>query len=328
MLRKWLIAVAAFAMASGAAEAAAKETITIATMAPSQSAWGRIFNRWKDNVTKDTNGEVELSFLWGGSGGDEKAMVGNMRSRKIDGAAITAIGLSLIHQDVLVFNLPGLFRNWSKLDTVRQSETAYFEGKFENEGFILLGFGDVGAIKLLSIDLQVKTPGDLNGRKANVFPDDAITTKFFLTTPGVTQTGAGFGELASFLQSKATSVIAVPPYAAEQMQWSNYITHINTMTVGFSIGAMVMTSAKFRGLSDSQKEAVRKHGAQAASEVNSEVRRLDGQAFARMKTSKIPYEPTADEVSEWRQVFQKTRQALRGATFSAPVFDRISGKAG
>ena len=42
-----------------------------------------------------------------------------MRTGQLDGAAVTANGLSMIYKDVLVLQLPGLYRNWAKLDSAR-----------------------------------------------------------------------------------------------------------------------------------------------------------------------------------------------------------------
>ncbi len=41
-----------------------------------------------------------------------------------------------------------------------------------------------------------------------------------------------------------------------------------------------------------------------------------------MKTSKTAYEPNEAEKNEWRELFAKVRQQLRGAVFTPAVFDK------
>ena len=52
--------------------------------------------------------------------------------------------------DILLFQLPGLFTNWAKLDSARDALKDEFAHRFEAKGFTILGWGDVGAGKQIS----------------------------------------------------------------------------------------------------------------------------------------------------------------------------------
>src|SRR5580704_13185554 len=105
-----------------AGPAHAVNTLKIGTLAPQHSPWGNEFRKWANIVSTDTNGEVQLDFQWNGQAGDEVLMVQKMRSGQLDGAAITAVGLSQTGvTDVLLFQMPGLFANWGKLDSARNA---------------------------------------------------------------------------------------------------------------------------------------------------------------------------------------------------------------
>src|SRR5437868_10220522 len=107
-------------MVLAAAEADAATTFKFGTLAPQDSPWGKEFKKWAAAVSKETNGELQLDFQWNGQAGDEVLMVQKIRSGQLDGAAITAIGLAQTGvTDALIFQVPGLFSNWSKLDQVR-----------------------------------------------------------------------------------------------------------------------------------------------------------------------------------------------------------------
>jgi len=67
-------------LASSRAQA---ETLTIATLAPRKSAWGKVFNAWSKALTKKTGGQLKLSFYWNGAQGDDSTVVGKLRSGQI-----------------------------------------------------------------------------------------------------------------------------------------------------------------------------------------------------------------------------------------------------
>ncbi|MGO9838367.1 MAG: TRAP transporter substrate-binding protein DctP, partial [Polyangiaceae bacterium] len=142
---KHLCTLAAVGLVLGiAGPAYAVNTIKIGTLAPQDSPWGKEFKKWANIVSTDTNGEVQLDFQWNGQAGDEVLMVQKMRSGQLDGAAITAVGLSQTGvTDVLLFQMPGLFANWGKLDNARNALKDEFNKAFESKGFTVGGWGDV-----------------------------------------------------------------------------------------------------------------------------------------------------------------------------------------
>src|SRR6185437_2998415 len=143
MLRKLFTAavIAAVAVfAAGERQADATTTLKIGTLAPGDSAWGKEFKKWAKEVSDDTGGDLQLDFQWNGQAGDEVLMVQKMRSGQLDAAAITSVGLAQTGvTDALLFQMPGLFANWGKLDAARNAMKADFDQMFQAKGFTILG---------------------------------------------------------------------------------------------------------------------------------------------------------------------------------------------
>ena len=110
-----------------AADAHAVEVIKIGTLAPAASPWGQVFKVWAKAVSEKSSGQLELQFFFNGQQGDEAAMVAKMKSGQLDGAAVTAVGLSKIYKPILALQIPGLFTTWAKLDAARDAMKAEFE---------------------------------------------------------------------------------------------------------------------------------------------------------------------------------------------------------
>jgi TRAP-type C4-dicarboxylate transport system substrate-binding protein len=328
------LAAAALAMASLSAvtsfstEADAATTLKIGTLAPGDSAWGKEFKKWAKAVSDDTNGELVLDFQWNGQAGDEVLMVQKMRSGQLDGAAVTAVGLAQTGvTDVLLFQMPGLFSNWGKLDAARTALKADFDSAFQSKGFTILGWGDVGAAKTMTIGFEVHHPADLQGKGCFFLAGDPVTPKLYSAIGGINAKEVTVPEILPNLTNGSIQVLTVPPLVAEQLQWASRVTHINTMTTGFGIGAILMSTPKVAGLPDNLKNALITRSTEAGERLTKSIRNLDAQSFSRLKASKSAYEPSDAEKNEWKDLFGKIRAQLRGSVFSPAMFDKVVGLA-
>ena len=304
--------------------ASAATTLKIGSLAPQDSPWAKEFKRWAGEVAKATNGDVQLDFQWNGQAGDEILMVQKIRTGQLDGAAVTSIGLAQTGvTDILALQLPGLFSNWNKLDEARSTMKGEFDAQFERKGFTVLGWGDVGAVKTMSIGFEVRRPADLQRKGCYFLAGDPIAPRVFADIGEVTPRQATVPEILPGLTNRSITVLNAPPLAAEQLQWTSRVTHINTMTTAFAIGALIFSSARLQSLSETVKEAMTRPGQEMSDRLSQSIRALDAQAFARLKATKTAYEPNDSEKGEWRALFTRVRQELRGSVFSPAVFDRV-----
>ncbi len=324
MLRKFSTILLAAALLFVAASAHAVTTLKIGTLAPSDSVWGKEFKRWATDVSNDSGGALQLDFQWNGQAGDEVLMVQKIRSGQLDGAAVTAVGLAQTGvTDVLIFQMPGLFANWSKLDAARTAMKADFDAQFEQKGFTVLGWGDIGAAKTMSIGFEVHRPADLRGKNCYFLPGDPIGPKIYSAIGGINAKQVTVTEILPNLANGSITILTVPPLAAEQLQWASRVTHLNPVTVAFGIGAIIVSSPRVQSLPQNLKEILAGRGREAGERLTKSVRNLDAQAFARMKASKSVYEPTDTEKAEWRDLFFGVQKELRGAVFTPAVFDKV-----
>ena len=325
MLRALVSSVTALFVVLCAANAAhATTVIKIGTLAPQDSPWGKEFRKWGSEVSNATHGDVQLEFQWNGQGGDEVLMVQKIRSGQIDGAAITAIGLAQTGvTDVLAFQLPGLFANWSRLDAARNAVKDDLNRQFEAKGFTVLGWGDVGAAKTMSVGFEIHRPADLQKRGCYFLSGDPIGPKLFADIGGIAPHEVQVPEILAGLTNGSITVLTVPPLAAEQLQWASRITHMNTLTTAYGIGATIMSTARLQALPQNVKDAIDRPGREMQARLAKSIRNLDAQAFARMKATKTVYEPNEAEKAEWRDLFARVRQELRGTVFTPAFLDRI-----
>jgi TRAP-type C4-dicarboxylate transport system substrate-binding protein len=312
------------AAAAPSLASAATTTLKFATLLPQSSPWGRELKKWAALVLADTGGDLDIEFQWNGQAGDEPLMVEKIRAGQIDGAVVSAAGLSATGVvDVLMFQLPGLFTDKAKLDAVVTEVTPELEKQFEARGFVVLGWGGAGAIVPMSVGYEVHHPQDLRGRATFVPAGDPVLPVFFSAIGGSMPRTIPLTEVLPGLTSHAISFVAVSPLLAEQLQWSSQITHVGLEPIGFAVGGFLASGPRMLALPQGFKDVMRARGEALQGRLEPIVRNLDAQAYARMKANKVVYDWTDAEKAEWRELFDRVAAQLRGSVFTPPFFDRV-----
>lgn len=329
MVRRLVVLIAVFAVTLGVSRTARAEAqeVKLGTIAPADSAWGKVFKAWSKAVEEESKGALKLTWYFNGTQGDEIAMVGKMRSKQIDGGAFTATGLSQIYPHIIALQMPGLFPNWAKLDTVREKTRGRFEKAFADQGFTILGTGDVGIAHLMSRGKAVRTPDDLKSMHPFYLSGDAIGQKFLETVGVPSPKALSVPAILPALSSRSegsVDVINTPAIAAEQLQWAAHVDHINTMASGIGIGALVMNKERFDSLPADAKAVMERTGKNTGKLLTERIRGIDDAAFNRLKASKTVVDLNDAEKAAWNAVFVKVRNALKAeGKVKADVFDEV-----
>src|SRR5579862_8597239 len=74
--------------------------LRIATLAPDNSSWTETLDKAAAEIKDKTAGRVTLKYFKGGSQGDERDYIRKIKLGQLDGAAVTAIGLSMIDESI------------------------------------------------------------------------------------------------------------------------------------------------------------------------------------------------------------------------------------
>lgn len=331
MLRKVSIAALfSVAVVAGVTDSHAEpKEVTVGTLAPKSSAWGKVFQIWQDAVAEQSKGDLKLTFFWNGSQGDESAMVEKMKAgRQLDAAAVTAVGLSKIWRPVLALQAPGLFRSWGALDKARDSMKGEIDSNFESAGFKLLGHGDVGMAHVMTKGYAVRVPDDLKGKSPYMWDADVVAPVLYRTIGGVTPKPMTVPAVLPALNAGTVDMVNAPALAASQLQWASKLDHIIVQPSGCGIGALVMKKSTLDGLSADQSKLLLDTGAAAAKGLTDRIRKEDQKAFDTLKGKMEAADLNAEEQGKWNEVFKKTRAALKQGVFDPALLDKLEGMSG
>ncbi|HEX3595751.1 MAG TPA: TRAP transporter substrate-binding protein DctP [Polyangiaceae bacterium] len=316
-------AVALFAVLAAATTASAAQTIRLATIAPRQSTWGKVLDAWEKAVEAKTGGQLDLNIYYNGVQGDERTVVSKMKTGELDGAALSAVGLSNVFRDVMVLQLPGVTNSWPLAELVRGMLKDPIEQGFRAQGFELLAWGDIGLVYQFTKGVEVRGPTDLRGKRPMVFRNEPMAPLFFSLIGQIVPVPLDITEVLPALQAGTVNVVAAPALAAEQLQWVPYLDHINDQPIVAAIGATLLKQEKLEAIPADTRAIFRDMQRRAAKVQSDRIRQLDLEARDRLMKRMTIVTPSDDDKIEWYRMFLKAVKRLRNGVFSKPLIDQV-----
>ncbi len=297
-----------------AVPAHAQTVLKIATLAPDGSSWMNLFREWGRNVEAKSGGRVKIKFFAGGSQGDERDAVRKMRLGQLSGAAVTAIGLGLIQPEVRVLELPMLVKSYAELDHVRDAMGEDFKKKFEEKGYVLLGWGDVGPVYIFS-NIPIKSKADLMQTKLWAWTDDPLVKTMFrqLGSNGVP---LGVPDVLTSLQTGLINACYGSPLSMVALQWYTKVKFMTSMQLSQAIGASVVTKRDWDKLGPEMQKVVMDEAKVMEKKLLTTIRADNDKALASMKAAGVQVIETPPAM---QKEFEAQAVALRPILEKDPV---------
>ncbi|MBL8601545.1 MAG: TRAP transporter substrate-binding protein DctP [Myxococcales bacterium] len=297
---------------------AGARVLSVATLAPAGSTWMRVLDAWNRELRRRTNRMLSLRIYPGGVQGDESEVVRKIRSGRLDGAAVTAVGLAQIYRPALTFQMPGMFGSYRQLDAARAATNADIVREFNTAGFAFMGWADVGFSRVFS-NRPVAAPSEMAGLHPYVWRDDLVMPAFFREAH-VEAVRLQLPEVLSALQTNRVDSFITTPYAAVSLQWSTRATHMTDQNVGVVVGATVFGNTQMNSLSPELQTALRETATQFHQLLINNLRRDEASTLNTLSTRGLTtVQVSAAQRQQWTDLFQRTRAAL-GNTVAEPAF--------
>jgi len=306
----------------GAAQAQGTTELRIASLAPSGSPWMEVLDKAAGETKTKTAGRVTLKYFEGGQQGDERDFVRKIKLGQLDGAAVTAIGLSMIDESIRVLELPMMFENQEEVDYVADRMWPYFQKKFEKKGFRLNDRGEVGWIYVISKD-KLETIADIQKAKIWQWGDDNLIGTMFKKLK-LTGVPLGVPEVDSSLTSGRITAAYGSPYAAVALQWFSKVKYMTSMPMSFAIGAIVVSMTATKKLSAEDRKVVESIGKSSAKKLRRVIRKANEEAKGTMQKRGIKVVETPQPtIDAFEKASKEVADELTGKMFSKQEFEMV-----
>ncbi len=304
----------------------AVESIKFATLAPKGSTWMNNFNAMAKEILTKTDGQIKFRFYANGIQGDELDVISKMRNGLLHSGAMTANGLGEIQKEVLIFQLPRMFKTYEELDYVRNYLREDLDKAFLDKGYVLIGMGDIGYYYIFS-NQPIRTIADLQSPSVKMWArtSDKIALEFYKRAK-IATVPREVTQVLQSLYSGHLNALTASPYVTVALQWHDKFKYMTDLPVSVGVGATVITKEKFDQLTPDQQKVLREIGDKYQNKMILEIRRDNEKAIEAL-TQKAGIKIVKFDEAEreaWDALAVETHKALVGEIYSQKFLDKIN----
>lgn len=298
------------------------QTIKFATVAPDGSTYMKIMREFDAEIRRLTGGEVKFKIYANQSQGDEKAVVRKIRIGQLHAAGFTGVGLGEILPEVRVLELPFLFRNYEEVDYVASLLYDEFSRKFEEKGFIILGWADVGFAYVFA-QKPIRTLEELRRTKMWMWEGDPLAEATFKAL-GVSAIPLSLVDVLTSLQTGLIEAVYIPPLPCISLQWHTRVKTMMDVPLANVTGAVLVSRRMFRKLSPEHQQILLEQGKKYMAQLVQQAREDNEKSIELMRQNGIQIVSLSEEdLVPFYQAAQQAHQALVGKLYSQELLDRV-----
>jgi TRAP-type C4-dicarboxylate transport system substrate-binding protein len=297
-------------------------TVKFATLAPEGSTWINIMREYDAAVRKESGGRLGFKIYPGGAAGDEKDVIRKIRMGQFHSAGVTGTGIGEVAKSVRVLDAPFLFKNTKEVDHILTQFDSEFRKEFEANGFVLLGWAEVGEVYVIS-KTPVRKINDLKSLKMWEWEGDPVADALFKAI-GINPIPLSITDALSSLQTGLVTGAYSSPLAILSLQWYSATKYLMDYSITNSSGAVLISKREFDKLPADLQQVLLKNGSIYLRKLTEASRKDNVKSLDILKKNKLTFiKPDADEVKTYDVIGVKTRRSLVGRLYSEDLLNRI-----
>ncbi len=225
---------------------ATEYTLKFATLAPPGSTWMNLLEDWGKTVKERSQGRLVFKFYPGGVQGDEPDVLKKMRFGSLHGGAFTGYGIGQMYSPARVLEVPFMFDNYAEIDQVRAQFMPEFEAGFQENGYRLLGWMEVGFVYFFS-QHPINTFDDLKQRRIWLWQGDALGEAMFRASH-LMPVPLSITDVFTSLSTGLIDTVYCTPLASIALQWFTKTQYVTSVPMTNGIGGLVVSNKFFDSL--------------------------------------------------------------------------------
>ncbi len=309
-------------LASAAPARATEYVITMASVAPEGSLWMEEMKKMDSLVRSATGGEVRFQFYAGSIAGDDKTVVKKIQSGQLVAAGLTGVGLGEIVPAFRVMELPFTYRSYDEVDFVLRKLSKWFSSRFEEKGFVVLGFADQGFVYLLSKNPITKTE-DMKTAKPWVWDVDRLAAAAFKAF-GINAIPLSLENVTTALDTGKIDTVYISPVAGIALQWYRKTGYLVDFPLTDGAGALIISKKFFDALPEQHRAALVTVCKETSKNLRTKTRADNDAALKLLKAKGTKFvTPSPEEVKNFLDVGNKAAASLVGELYSQALLDKV-----
>lgn len=305
------------------AQAAKKQVIKFATLAPEGSSWMKSMHGLAKKVKKATDGNVTFRFYPGGVSGDEKDVIRKLRIGQLHGAGFTGVGLGEVLPEVRVLDLPFLFDTDEEIQHIYKKMSAHFARQYEEKGYVLLGWVPVGWIHFFS-QHAIRTVDDLQKSKSWMWEGDPLVEQAYAGL-GVQPIPLSITDVLLSLQTGMLDTVYTSTQGALALQWFTKVKHVTRLRMGYATGGVLISKKKFDKLPKEHQAAVKKIGEECLQELVELIQKDNIKARKVLEKNNVSWVdlPDEKEMARFHKAGVSARKNMAGKYIPPALLEQV-----
>ncbi|HEX9658488.1 MAG TPA: TRAP transporter substrate-binding protein DctP [Bacteroidota bacterium] len=302
---------------------AQEHTIKFATLAPDGTSWVNVMRDFDTAVRKESGGKLGFKIYAGGVQGEDKDFIRKMRVGQIHSAGLTGVGLGEIAPKVRILDSPFLFESYNEVDHIYEAFDSEFRKAFEENGFVLLGWSEVGFVYVFT-NTPIRSLADMSGVRMWMWEGDPIAEATF-NALSISPIPLSVIDVLTSLQTGLINGAYISPYAALALQWNTRVKYMLAVPLADASGAVVMTKKKFDALTPDLQEILLRNGRKYMRQGVLRAREENTAAITTLKNEGILMTDLSSPKSleEYVAAGAKARRSLIGKLYDQQFLDHI-----
>lgn len=297
--------------------------IKFATLAPEGSTWMNVMNEFSKAVSDSTAGEVEFRIYPGGVAGDELNVLRKIRVGQLHSGGFTGVGLGEILPEVRVLDSPFLFRNKAEVDLIAGQLFDFFAKKFEEKGFILLGWAEVGFVYTFT-NKPIHDIADMKGVKMWMWEGDPIAEATFKAFD-ISPIPLSISDVLTSLQTGLIDGIYVSPLACVALQWNTKVSYMLDLPLANSNGAVLLDKRQYDKLGAENQKILRSLSLRYFGKLTKLSREDNEKSLKLIRESGIQFTEITNknQIKSFYEAGKRARHSLVGKLYDEQLLDRV-----
>ena len=301
-----LLLVAAAAAEPGAQ--APRTTLRVASLAPARSVWDNSLQQMRADWQARTGGRVQGLVYPSGQQGNETTVLLKLKSGTLDGATLVLPGLCQIDDAFNVFGIPFFLESFDELSYMLERMTPVLKERLEARGFVLLGWGHAGWIRVFSTR-QVRTLEELQAIRMYTSTGSDSMVRIH-QRHGMRPIALAETQILTGLSSGMIDAVPTTPTAMLFFQWYTRAPYMLDVPLAPLVGATVVTKKAWLSIGEADRAAVVEaaHGLERRLQI--EIPKQDAESVQVMRGKGLTVSPA--NASDWRREGERYAADMKG----------------
>jgi TRAP-type C4-dicarboxylate transport system substrate-binding protein len=302
---------------------AQSDQIKFASLAPEGSTWLNVMKEYDAALRQETGGKLGFKIYAGGIMGDEKNVLRKIRLGQLHSAGFTGVGLGEILPEVRIFDSPFLFQNYEEVDFITAKFYDRFAKAFEEKGYVLLGWAEVGFVYVFS-NIPITKKADMDKVKIWMWEGDPVARATFEAL-NISARPLSVIEVMTALQTGMVDAVYISPLAIIGLQWFTKVKYMMKFPLADAAGAVLISKDKFDKLSPENQQILLKNGRKYLDKLKELSRQDNEKSIETLKKNGIQIisPPDSKELVELMNSGQKARQLMADKLFSRTLLNEV-----